>query len=159
MNQMCVNNNQINNMKINNNMHQKNNSNNYFQNNKEKNNNNKEYKMYGFEEFPQFFSEVGLKNVGLTCYMNSTLQLLLHIPELNYFFIKIYPNQKEMLKKINKEADTRGQLSKEYNEIVKSIYENNNRNNPLAPRNLNNLFDNRFCLLRFLNYLLNNNCI
>jgi hypothetical protein len=37
-----------------------------------------------------FFSEIGLNNVGLTCYMSSTLQCLLHVPELNNFFIKIY---------------------------------------------------------------------
>ena len=32
-----------------------------------------------------YFSKKGLNNVGLTCYMNSTLQCLLHIVELiNY---------------------------------------------------------------------------
>ncbi len=75
------------------------------------------------------FSEIGLNNVGLTCYMNSTLQLLLHIPELNSFFVNIYPAQKNELEKINKDADTRGRLSEEYCELVNRMIEKNNNKN------------------------------
>jgi ubiquitin carboxyl-terminal hydrolase 8 len=55
--------------------------------------------------------------------MNSTLQCLLHIPELNYFFINIYPDQIKNLKKINKDAETRGRLSEEYYKVVKGVCE------------------------------------
>jgi ubiquitin C-terminal hydrolase len=55
--------------------------------------------------------------------MNSTLQLLLHIPELNSFFINIYPKQKDKFKKINKDADTKGRLSEEYYDLVKNMKE------------------------------------
>ena len=37
-----------------------------------------------------YFSKTGLNNVGLICYMNSTLQCLLHVPELTSFFINSY---------------------------------------------------------------------
>ena len=69
------------------------------------------------------FPIVGLKNVGLTCYMNSTLQCLLHIPELNNFFINIYPNNKEIFKYLNKDAETKGELSMVYHQLVKDVKE------------------------------------
>ena len=71
------------------------------------------------------FSLVGLKNVGLTCYMNSTLQCLLHINELNIFFINIYPSNEKQFNEINKEAETHGRLSKEYYLIVKDVFKKN----------------------------------
>ena len=73
-----------------------------------------------------FFPVIGLNNVGLTCYMNSTLQCLLHIPELNNFFINIYPFYKEDLKIINKEAETKGCLSKCYYDLVEQVKNKNN---------------------------------
>ena len=82
------------------------------------------------EGYEKEFSEIGLNNVGLTCYMNSTLQLLLHIPELNSFFVNKYPSQKYDLEKINKDADTRGRLSEEYCELVNKMMEKKNNKNP-----------------------------
>ena len=64
------------------------------------------------------FPLVGLKNVGFTCYMNATLQCLLHIPELNNYFFNIFPKQQNTLKKINKNAETKGQLSYKYSQLI-----------------------------------------
>ena len=70
---------------------------------------------------PCTFPFVGLNNVGLTCYMNSTLQCLLHIPELNNYFFNIYPNQKENLNNINRKSETGGKLSQKYYLLVYQI--------------------------------------
>jgi len=74
----------------------------------------------------ELFPLVGLRNVGLTCYMNSTLQCLLHIPELNNYFLKVYPNQSENFKSINKAAETKGKLSKGYFDLLLSVIAVNN---------------------------------
>ena len=77
--------------------------------------------------------------------MNSTLQCLLHIPELNNYFIKIYPKQKDLFKNINKNLNTKDTLSQEYYQIVNFI--NNNLSN--AEKNITN--NN---LIPSINYLL-----
>ena len=74
------------------------------------------------------FPLVGLENVGLTCYMNSALQCLLHIPELNNYFLNIYNNQKDILKIINKDAETKGLLSERYYDLIIDIQKNNVKN-------------------------------
>ena len=70
------------------------------------------------------FPFVGLRNVGLTCYMNSTLQCLLHIPELNDFFLNIYSIQKNDFKKINSSTETKGALSQKYFELILTVFQN-----------------------------------
>jgi len=79
-------------------------------------------------EYDKFFPLIGMQNVGLTCYMNSILQCLLHIPELNAFFIKLYPERKNEFMKINNDCETNGRLCEEYYNIVKKVFENNNNN-------------------------------
>ena len=74
------------------------------------------------DDVKNYFPLVGLKNVGLTCYMNSTLQCLLHIPELNYYFINRYEQKKNYLNNINKSSETQGNLSKAYYELIKDIF-------------------------------------
>ena len=67
------------------------------------------------------FPFVGLRNVGMTCYMNSTLQCLIHIPELNRFFFNIYAFEKKKFKNINKTAETKGYLSEKYYDLLCEI--------------------------------------
>ena len=76
-------------------------------------------------ESDELFPYVGLRNVGLTCYMNSTLQCLLHIPELNNFFLKVYANQIDNFDTINKAAETGGKLSKGYLDLLMSVITEN----------------------------------
>ena len=85
----------------------------------------------------EFFPLKGLDNVGMTCYMNSTLQCLLHISELNDYFINKYPNDKEKLNKINQGAETKGILSKEYYEVVKGTLFKENSSYSYNPKNFN----------------------
>ena len=81
-----------------------------------------------FEKSEGLFPYVGLRNVGLTCYMNSTLQCLLHIPELNNFFLNVYPNQKDNFDSINKAAETGGKLSKGYSNLIVLVISKNTEN-------------------------------
>ena len=105
-----------------------------------------------FKEENIFFI-VGLRNVGLTCYMNSTLQCLLHIPELNYFFLNIYPNKKDEFNEINKDAETYGKLSEQYFYLVKNVFEKNKEaisgnqgyfinDYSVSPKNFNSVLSN-----------------
>ena len=129
-----INSNNINNMNINNQAQNNNITNNNIiqgNNNNNINNNNidniQEDPFEDLKKGENIFPVVGLRNVGLTCYMNSTLQCLLHIPELNIYFLKIYPKDKERFKQINKEAETHGRLSEEYYNIVKDVFETNEK--------------------------------
>ena len=94
--------------------------------------------------YKRYFPLKGLSNVGLTCYMNSTLQCLLHIPELNDYFINKYLDQEEKLNKINKKTDTKGVLSKEYYLVVIGVCEDiiapksHKYNNSFSPKSFNN---------------------
>ena len=101
-------------------------------NNNNKNINNQHIQNKDLQEFrlitegksSSSFPFVGLKNVGLTCYMNSTLQCLLHIPELTDFFLNIYPNQCENFKKINPSTESKGKLSEKYSALVLKVMQN-----------------------------------
>ena len=117
----------------------------------ENNNSNNNYKKLFLENekikslfynssFKQYFPLKGLLNVGLTCYMNSTLQCLLHIPELNYYFINIYKTEKDKLSKINKNSETRGVLSKAYYFVVEGVCEDIINPNSYKIRNYNSSF-------------------
>ena len=107
------------------------------QNNNNLNNNNNIDDLSIFnpksEEILNIFPLMGLNNVGLNSYMNSTLQCLLHIPELNYYFINIYPKRNDNFFTINN-AETGGLLSKEYYKVVQFVCKdlvnsNSNQNN------------------------------
>jgi ubiquitin C-terminal hydrolase len=81
------------------------------------------------------FSFKGLVNVGLTCYMNATLQCLLHVSELVAYFLDEYPKDCQMLKNKNQTVETRGEISKAFNELVKGVYDKNEMNNVLSSIN------------------------
>ena len=69
-----------------------------------------------------FFPLVGLYNVGSTCFMNATLQCLLHISELGLYFLLEYQNDSKSLDKINHYSYSKGNISREYYKVVKDVY-------------------------------------
>ena len=90
-----------------------------------------------YKEFENYFPLIGLKNVGQICYMNSILQCLLHIPQLNGFFINNYPEDKNKLKIINKDIETEGRLCEEYHKIVMDIYKQQPKKSFISPKDFN----------------------
>ena len=128
-NNNCINNNLFDNKDNNNNI------------NKKPEENEIDVMNFIIKEFENYFPLIGLRNVGLTCYMNSILQCLLHIPELNGFFINKYPEEKDRLKKINDDTETGGRLCEEYHKVVISIKKVQGKNY-IIPKDFNNLLSN-----------------
>ena len=105
------------------------NMNNNFNNNFNQNNNG--FKTPQPPKAKYIFPLKGLLNVGLTCYMNATLQCLLHVSELVAYFLDEYPNDCQMLKAKNKTAITKGKISEAFNELVIGVCDRNEMNNKL----------------------------
>ena len=74
------------------------------------------------------FYKKGLNNIGSTCFMNATLQCLLHVNELISYFINIYPKDSNNLSNINKFADSKGQISKAFSNVIKGMSSSVNKN-------------------------------
>ena len=70
------------------------------------------------------FSKKGLKNIGSTCYMNATLQCLLHVNELITYFIEEYPKDQQLLAKINNDVASGGDISRAFFNLVIGVNEN-----------------------------------
>ena len=86
-----------------------------------------------------YFPITGLNNIGSTCFMNATLQCLIHVPELSLYFLNEYPKDKEVLNNKNIMTKTKGQLSEAYYEVVKNVddlskIENNYYYNSYRPK-------------------------
>ena len=69
------------------------------------------------------FHRTGLFNIGSTCYMNATLQCLLHVSPLLSYFAFIYPRDKDKLEKLNESIFSKGKISEAFYGIIKSIEE------------------------------------
>ena len=72
------------------------------------------------------FPKKGLRNIGSTCYMNATLQCLLHVNELIIYFIDEYPKDKRTLNEINRNVKSKGEISNAFYNLVKGVYDQDN---------------------------------
>ena len=76
-----------------------------------------------------YFPEKGLKNIGSTCYMNATLQCLLHVSELVAYFLNEYKNDYLNLMKKNKYVESKGNISEAFYNLVKGVIDDEGNNN------------------------------
>ena len=117
---------------INNNNNIINNFNNNYNYNNNPNNNNNNLFIYRY-----IFPKRGLTNIGSTCYMNATLQCLLHVNDLILYFIDEYPKDQNTLLNINKDGSTRGDISRAFFNLVKGVCESDNitkKKNEFSPK-------------------------
>ena len=69
------------------------------------------------------FPKKGLRNIGSTCYMNATLQCLLHVTELIAYFIDEYPRDLNTLMKINSNVQSGGDISRAFYNLINGVYD------------------------------------
>jgi ubiquitin carboxyl-terminal hydrolase 8 len=116
--------------------------------NKNSINNNIYSEIQNLKNCQYVFFEKGLNNIGSTCFMNATLQCLIHVNELVLYFINIYPKDSNGLNKINKNVDSRGQISKAFFNVIKGISSNANNNSRVSmfnyPTNYNSFSPDEF---------------
>ena len=141
-----IDNNKLNTNNVNNNINSNCNINTNSSTNGSSNNNQNNY----------IFPLVGLNNVGSTCFMNATLQCLLHISELNSYFLTEYPNDHLVLNSKNASSDTKGNISLAYYNVVNGVYLQNLQyfNNPymynsFAPRDFKEILGSYNSQFRF----------
>ena len=96
------------------------------------------------------FFTIGLYNIGSTCYMNATLQCLIHVSPLISYFTNLYPKDGRSLKKLNDSIQSQGYISNSFFQLIKSIYSKmnqpslNNTINDLNPKTSINDITNSF---------------
>lgn len=83
--------------------------------------------------------EVGLDNLGNTCFMNTTLQCLLHVkPLVSYFVGSFIPSH------LNRQSPTKGALAEAFNGLVRDM-KNCPRGSSISP----NQFLKAVCLTKY----------
>ena len=121
--------NNINNNNVNNNNQIINNTNTYFTQNNSIFNLPKDY----------YFFTIGLYNIGSTCYMNATLQCLLHVSPLISYFKNLYPKNCEFLRKLNNSIPSKGYISNAFFDLIRAIFIKINQSSASLNNSTNNL--------------------
>ena len=88
------------------------------------------YKSFNLESYKKImFNPIGLKNPSIYCYMNCCLQILLSIPELNYFFL---------YKKYKESEDNKALICDDYSNFIAlyAHYEKNKQSYMELPRTM-----------------------
>ena len=112
------------------------------------NNIQKEENHPNIKKLNYIFSKRGLINIGSTCYMNATLQCLLHVSELVIYFLQEYEKDKLILNEKNKNIESKGKISEAFFNLVKGVNEESYNNNP---------YDKAFAPVEFKNVIGNYN--
>lgn len=88
------------------------------------------YKSFNLESYKKIMlNPIGLKNPSIYCYMNCCLQILLSIPELNYFFL---------YKKYKENEDNKALICDDYSNFIAlyAHYEKNKQSYMELPRTM-----------------------
>ena len=91
---------------------------------------NMSYKSFNLESYKKIIlNPIGLKNPSIYCYMNCCLQILLSIPELNYFFL---------YKKYKESEDNKALICDDYSNFIAlyAHYQKNNQSYMELPRTM-----------------------
>ena len=75
------------------------------------------------------FPKKGLRNIGSTFYMNTTLQCLLHVSDLIIYFIDEFPKDQKTLLNINKHVPSIGDISRAFFNVIMGVCDSENLTN------------------------------
>ena len=70
---------------------------------------------------------IGLDNIGATCYMNASLQCLSNTKKLSIYFLEHY------------QKDTNKIMANEYYEVIKNLWDKENKNKSYSPNSFKNI--------------------